>query len=132
MAVKQWGVFILLNSDNSQQALESLNHLAIEFLSKDSGKPQPPVTAFPAKALEMFAGYYAPRAPRSQLFAFVDDLTGGTRIRAINCKLTPSRLFWRPQPPLFVRKTMFPRAKKPEGTTLVFSPRTRALAVFGH
>src|SRR3989454_731081 len=83
MPEQNWGYVILLNSDNSQRALESLNHLAIDFLSRDFLKPQQSVTALPARALEIFAGYYAPRAPRSQLFAFVDDLTGGTRIRVI-------------------------------------------------
>src|SRR5438270_250748 len=69
MPEQNWGYVILLNSDSSQQALESLNRLAIDFLSNDSLKPQQPATTLPAKALEMFAGYYAPRAPRSQLFA---------------------------------------------------------------
>src|SRR5256714_11342887 len=79
MPEQNWGYVVVLYSDSSQQALESLNRLAIDFLSKDSLKPQQPVIILPAKALEMFAGYYSPRAPRSQLFAFVDDLTGGAR-----------------------------------------------------
>ena len=120
MPEQNWGFVILLNSDSSQQALESLNRLAIDFLSKDSLKPQQPVTTLPAKALEMFAGYYAPRAPRSQLFAFVDDLTGGTRIRVINGKLTRSGLFGRPEPLLYVGKTLFRGEKEPEGTTVFF------------
>ncbi len=90
MPEQNWGYVILLNSDNSRQALKSLNRLAIDFLSKDFLKPQQPVAALPAKSLKIFTGYYAPRAPRSQLFAFVDDLTGGTRIRVINGKLTRS------------------------------------------
>src|SRR5260370_8359546 len=98
MPEQNWGYVILLNSDNSQEALESLNHLAMDFLSKDFVKPQQPVITLPAKALEMFEGYYAPPAPRSQLFAFVDDLTGGPRLRVIHGTLTPSRLFCRPLP----------------------------------
>src|SRR5438093_1415104 len=97
MPEQNWGYVILLNSDNSQQALESLNHLAIDFLSKDFLKPQQSVTTLPTKALGMFAGYYAPRAPRSQLFAFVDELTGGTRIRVIGGNLTRSGLFGEPE-----------------------------------
>ena len=129
MPEQNWGYVILLNSDNSQQALESLNHLAINFLSRDFLRPQQSVTALSAKALEMFAGYYAPRAPRSQLFAFVDDLTGGTRIRVLNGKLTRSGLFGRPEPLLYVGKSLFRGAKEPEGTTVFFAAETGDLAV---
>ncbi len=129
MPEQNWGYVILLNSDNSQQALESLNRLAIDFLSKDFLKPQQPVTTLPPKALEMFEGYYAPRAPRSQLFAFVDDLSGGTRIGMINGKLTRSGLFGRPEPLLYVGKTMFRGEKEPEGTTVFFATETGDLAV---
>jgi CubicO group peptidase (beta-lactamase class C family) len=129
MPEQNWGYVVLLNSDSSQQALESLNHLAIDFLSKGFPKPRQPVAALPAKALEMFAGYYAPRAPRSQLFAFVDDLTGGTRIRVINGKLTRSGLFGQPEPLLFVGKNLFRGEKEPEGTTVFFVTETGDWAV---
>jgi CubicO group peptidase (beta-lactamase class C family) len=129
MPEQNWGYVILLNSDSSQQALESLNHLAVDFLSKDFPKPQQPVTTLPAKALEMFAGYYAPRAPRSQLFAFVDDLTGGTRIRVINGKLTRSGLLGQPEPLLSVGKNLFRGEKEPEGTTVFFVTDTGDRAV---
>ncbi len=131
MPEQNWGYVILLNSDNSQQALESLNHLAIDFLSKDFPKPQQPVTALPAKSLKMFKGYYAPRAPRSQLFAFVDDLTGGTRIRVINGKLTRSGLFGQPEPLLPVGKNLFRGEKEPEATTVFFVTETGHWAVVG-
>lgn len=131
MPEQNWGYIVLLNSDNSQQALESLNRLAIDFLSKDFTKPQQPVTAPPLKDLEMFAGYYAPRAPRSQLFAFVDDLTGGTRIRIINGKLTRSGLFGQPEALLPVGKNLFRAEKEPEGTTLFFTTEAGDMAVAG-
>src|SRR6266849_2021067 len=131
MPEQNWGYVILLNSDNSQQALETLNHLAIDFLSKDFSKPQQPVTALPAKSLKMFRGYYAPRAPRSQLFAFVDDLTGGTRIRVINGKLTRSGLFGQPETILYVGKTLFRGEKEPEGTTVFFATARGDMAVAG-
>src|SRR5438552_13961438 len=47
MPEQNWGYVILLNSDNSQRALESLNHLAIDFLSKDFSKPQMPAIDLP-------------------------------------------------------------------------------------
>jgi CubicO group peptidase (beta-lactamase class C family) len=131
MPEQNWGYVILLNSDNSQQALESLNRLAIDFLSRDFPKPQQPVIALSAPALEMFAGYYASRAPRSQLIAFVDDLTGGTRIRVINGKLTRSRLFGQPEPLLPVGKNLFRGEKEPEGTTVFFVTETGKMAVVG-
>jgi len=129
MPEQNWGYVILLNSDNSRQALKSLNRLAIDFLSKDFLKPQQPVAALPAKSLKIFTGYYAPRAPRSQLFAFVDDLTGGTRIRVINGKLTRSGLFGRPEPLLYVGRNLFRGEKEPEGTTVFFTTQTGDWAV---
>ena len=131
MPEQNWGYVILLNSDNSQQALEGLNHLAIDFLSKDFAKPQQPVMALPAKALKEYTGYYAPRAPRSQLFAFVEDLTGGTRIRVINGQLTRSGLFGQPETILYVGRTLFRGEKEPEGTTVFFATGPGDMAVAG-
>src|SRR6202521_6289568 len=129
MPEQNWGYVILLNGDNSQQALESLNHLAIDFLSREFPKPQQPVTTPSAKTLEKFAGYYATRAPRSQLFAFVDDLSGGTRIRIINGKLTRSGLFGQPEPLLCVGKNVFRSEKEPEGATIFFTNESGQTAV---
>ena len=131
MPEQNWGYVILLNSDNSQRALESLNHLAIDFLSKDFLKPQMPAIDLPASELKRFTGFYAPRAPRSQLFAFLDDLAGGTRIRVINGKLTRSGLFGRPEPLLYVGKNLFRGEKEPEGTTVFFVTQTGDWAVAG-
>jgi CubicO group peptidase (beta-lactamase class C family) len=131
MPEQNWGYVVLLNSDNSQQALESLNHLAIDFLSRDFPKPQQPVLALSAKDLEKFTGYYAPRAPRSQLFAFVDDLSSGTRIRVINGKLMRSGLFGQPEPLLAVGKNLFRGEKEPEGTTVFFTTEAGDMAVAG-
>ena len=131
MPEQNWGYVILLNSDNSQRALESLNHLAIDFLSKDFLKPQMPAIDLPASELKRFTGFYAPRAPRSQLFAFLDDLAGGTRIRVINGKLTRSGLFGRPEPLLYVGKNLFRGEKEPEGTTVFFVTQSGDWAVAG-
>src|SRR6202158_4403247 len=79
MPEQNWGYVILLNGDNSQQALESLNHLAIDFLSREFPKPQQPVTTPSAKTLEKFAGYYAPCAPRTRMVGFLDGCAGGPR-----------------------------------------------------
>jgi CubicO group peptidase (beta-lactamase class C family) len=129
MPEQNWGYVILLNSDNSQQALKGLNDLAIDFLSKDFAKPRQPATALPVNTLKQFAGYYTPRAPRSQLFAFVDDLAGGTRVRVINGKLTRSGLFGQPQPLLSVGKNLLRGEKEPEGTTVLFPTENGGMAV---
>jgi hypothetical protein len=131
MPEQNWGYVVLLNSDNSPQALKSLNQLAIDFLSQEFPKSQQPVTALPAKDLETLAGYYAPRAPRSQLFAFVNDLTGGTRIRVGNGKLLRSGLFGQPEPLLPVGKNMFRAEKEPEGTTVFFVSEAGDMAIAG-
>jgi CubicO group peptidase (beta-lactamase class C family) len=131
MPEQNWGYVVLLNSDNSQQALESLNHLAIDFLSKDFAKPQMAAIDLPVSELKRFEGFYAPRAPRSQLFAFLDDLAGGTRIRVINGKLTRSGLFGRPEPLLYVGKNLFRGEKEPEGTTVFFVTQSGDWAVAG-
>src|SRR5256885_13828716 len=131
MPEQNWGYVVVLNSDNSPQALESLNHLAIDFLSKDFSKPQMPAIDLPASELKRCTGFYAPRAPRSQLFAFLDDLAGGTRIRVINGKLTRSGLFGRPEPLFYVAKNLFRGEKEPEGTTVFFVTQTGDWAVAG-
>jgi hypothetical protein len=120
MPEQNWGYVVLLNSTVSGQALEDLNHLAIDFLAKDFPKPQQPVIPLTAGELTNFAGYYAPRAPRSQLLAFTEELTGGTWIRAADGKLMRSGLFGKGDPLLPVGKNLFRAEKEPEATTVFF------------
>jgi CubicO group peptidase (beta-lactamase class C family) len=120
MPEQNWGYVILLNSANSGKALRDMNRLAIDFLSKDSPKTQQSPISLSAGDLQKFTGYYAPRAPRNQLFAFMEDLTGGVRIRVINGQLTRSEIFGKPQPIVPVAFNLFRQEKEPEGTTLFF------------
>jgi CubicO group peptidase (beta-lactamase class C family) len=120
MPEQNWGYVVLLNSTVSGQALEDLNHLAIDFLTKDFPKPQQPVIPLTAGELSNFTGYYAPRAPRSQLLAFTEQLTGGTWIRATDGKLMRSGLFGKGDPLLPVGKNLFRAEKEPEATTVFF------------
>jgi CubicO group peptidase (beta-lactamase class C family) len=131
MPEQNWGYVVLLNSTNSGRALHHLNLLAIDFLSKSFPKPQQSVINPPAGDLEKFAGFYAPRAPRTQMFAFLDDLTGGTRIRVIKGKLTRSGLFGQPEPLLCVGKNVFRGDKEPEGTTIFFTNESGDMAIAG-
>jgi CubicO group peptidase (beta-lactamase class C family) len=120
MPEQNWGYVVLLNSTVSGQALDDLNHLAIDFLSKDSPKPQQPVFSLSAKELKKFSGYYAPRAPRSQLLAFMEELTGGTWVRAKDGKLQCSGLFAKGDALLPVGKNLFRGEKEPEATAVFF------------
>jgi CubicO group peptidase (beta-lactamase class C family) len=121
MPEQDWGYVVLLNSTGSGGALENINRLAIEFLSKDYPKPYKPVAALAPAELQSFTGFYAQRAPRSQMLAFLDDLTGGIRIRVIGGQLTHSSMFGRPEPMLPAGKNLFRADKDPEGTTLFFA-----------
>ena len=122
MPEQNWGYVVLLNSTISYKALESMNHLAIEFLSKDFSKPQQPVISLTANELKKFSGYYAPRAPRSQLLAFLGELTGGTWIRVADSKLECSSLFGKGHEPLLpVGKNLFRGEKEPEATAAFFT-----------
>ncbi len=121
MPEQNWGYVVLLNSTQSGQALNDLNKLAIDFLSKGFPKPQQPAVSIPPAELEKFAGYYAPRAPRSQLLSFVEDLSGGLRVRVINGQLTRSGLFGKPENLVPVGKNLFRGEKEPEATTIFFS-----------
>jgi CubicO group peptidase (beta-lactamase class C family) len=124
MPEQNWGYVVLLNSTQSFEALLDLNALAIDFLSKDFPKTQHPAVSISAAELEKFAGYYAPRAPRSQLFAFLDGLTGGQRVRVINGQLTHASLFGKPEVLIPVGKNFFRGEKDPEATTVFITDST--------
>jgi CubicO group peptidase (beta-lactamase class C family) len=121
MPEQNWGYVVLLNSTQSGQALNDLNKLAIDFLSKGFPKPQQPAVSIPPAELKKFAGYYAPRAPRSQLLSFIEDLSGGLRVRVVNGVLTRSGLFGKPENLVPVGKNLFRGEKEPEATTIFFS-----------
>jgi len=131
MPEQNWGYVVLLNSTNSGRALHDLNLLAIDFLSRGFPKPQQAVINPPARDLEKFAGFYAPRAPRTQIFAFLDDFAGGTRIRVIKGKMTRSGLFGQPVPLLCVGKNAFRSDKEPEGTMIFFTNEFGDMAIAG-
>jgi CubicO group peptidase (beta-lactamase class C family) len=121
MPEQNWGYVVLLNSTVSGKALGDMNHLAIDFLSKDFPKPRQAVITLPGDELKKFSGYYAPRAPRSQLFAFLEQLTGGTWVRVAGGKLECSSLFGKGHEPLLpVGKNLFRGEKEPEATAVFF------------
>jgi CubicO group peptidase (beta-lactamase class C family) len=131
MPEQNWGYVVLLNSTQSYQALLDLNQLATDFLSKDFPKPQQPAISVSTGDLEKFAGYYAPHAPRSQLFAFREDLAGGLRVRVINGQLTHSSLFGKPTIWVPVGKNFFRGEKEPEATSVFFTDNSGEMVLSG-
>ena len=131
MPEQNWGYVVLLNSTVSFKALQNMNRLAIDFLSKDFPKPQQPVINLSARDLDKFTGYYAPRAPRDQLFAFMEELSGGTRVRVQNGQLVVSGLFDKPEPLLPVGKGLFRGQKEPEASTIFFTDDTGRMCLTG-
>jgi len=121
MPEQNWGYVVLLNADFSGKALDELNTLAIDFLSKDFPKPQPPVPQVPAADLKKSTGFYAARAPRNQLIAFTTDLLDNTRVRVQNNQLTLSGMFGAPKTLVPVGKNLFRHEKDPEATVAFFS-----------
>ena len=121
MPEQNWGYVVLLNSTVSYEALTDMNHLAIEFLSKDFPKPQQTAISLAANEFKRVTGYYAPRAPRDQLLAFLGELTGGTWIRVKDGRLECSSLFGKGREPLMpVSKNLFRGEKEPEATAVFF------------
>jgi CubicO group peptidase (beta-lactamase class C family) len=128
MPEQNWGYVVLLNDAGAGEALDNINRVVVEFLSKDYPKPYKPVNALAPAELQSFAGYYAQRAPRSQMLAFLDDLAGGIHIRALNGQLTRSSMFGKPQPLLSAGKNLFRTEKEPEGTILFFPDQAGHIA----
>jgi CubicO group peptidase (beta-lactamase class C family) len=126
---QNWGYVLLLNSSSSGKALRDLNLLAVDFLSKDFPKLQQPAISIAAGELRKFSGFYAPRAPRSQMLSFLDELTGGVRIRVINGRITQSGMFDKPIPLIPVGKNLFRGEKEPEGSTIFFAAEAGNMAV---
>jgi CubicO group peptidase (beta-lactamase class C family) len=129
MPEQNWGYVVLVNSSSSGRALRELDRLAGDFLSKDFPKPQQPAVSVPAGELRKLTGYYAPRAPRSQLFAFLNELTGGVRVRVIDGRLTQSGMFDKPRHLIPVGRNLFREEKEPEGSTIFFTNESGAMAI---
>jgi CubicO group peptidase (beta-lactamase class C family) len=131
MPEQNWGYVVLVNSSSSGRALRELDRLAGDFLSRDFPKPQQPAVSVTVGELQKLAGFYAPRAPRSQMFSFLDELTGGDRIRVIDGRLTRSGMFDKPKPLIPVGKKLFREEKEPEGSTIFFTDEAGNMAVSG-
>src|SRR5215470_9076421 len=130
MPEQNWGYVVLLNSTVSYKALGDINHLAIEFLSKDFPKPQQTVISLTARDLKKFTGYYVPRAPRDELLAFMEELPGGMWVRVTDGKLHCSGLFGKGDTTLLpVGKNLFRLEKEPEATA-VFSTDATGRMIF--
>jgi CubicO group peptidase (beta-lactamase class C family) len=121
MPEQNWGYVVLLNSAISVKALQDMNTLAIDFLSKDFPRMQAPVISASAADLQAVAGHYESQAPRSQIFAFMDELTGGLNISAGDAMLVTKGLFGKPASLYPVGKNLFRGEKDPEATSVFFT-----------
>jgi CubicO group peptidase (beta-lactamase class C family) len=130
MPEQNWGYVVLLNSTQSYKALLDLNALAIDFLSKDFPKPQQPAVSVPSAELARVAGFYTSRAPRSQMFSFMDDFSG-VRIRVAGGQLTRSGLFGKPEVLVPLGKNLFRGEKEPEATTVFIALDGGGMALSG-
>ncbi|HEV2194279.1 MAG TPA: serine hydrolase domain-containing protein [Candidatus Acidoferrum sp.] len=120
MPEQNWGYVVLLNSTVSGKALGDLNLLAIDFLSKDFPKLQQPTISLTAQELKKFSGYYEPRAPRSQVLAFLRQ-PAAMKIGVRNGNLECSSLFGKSRETLLpVGKNLFRGEKEPEATAVFF------------
>src|SRR5262249_49084024 len=104
----------------SGKALGDLNSLAIDFLSKDFPKPQPPVPQISSAELEKFAGFYPARAPRHQLFAFLEARSDAKRVRVQKGQLATGGLVGPQKTILLFGKNLFRPEKAPEATIAFF------------
>jgi len=120
MPEQNWGYVVLLNADFSGKALDELNQLAIDFLSKDFPRPQPAVPQLSSAELKKFTGLYASRAPRNQLIVFITDLLDNTRVRLQNNQLTLAGMFRASKPLIPVGRNLFRNEKDPEATVAFF------------
>jgi CubicO group peptidase (beta-lactamase class C family) len=130
MPEQNWGYVVLLNSTLSYKALLDLNALAIDFLSKDFPKPQQPAVSVPPAELARVAGFYTSRAPRSQMFSFMDDFSG-VRIRSVGGQLTRADLFGKPEVLVPLGKNLFRSEKEPEATVVFISLDGGGMALSG-
>lgn len=129
MPEQNWGYVVLVNSTVSGKAIQDLNRLAIDFLSQGLPKPQQPTINLAAGQLAQFAGYYAPRAPRSQLLAFLEDLLGGVRFVIENGRFYRAPLLGKRTELLAVANNSFRTEKEPEASTIFFPIEGGGVAV---
>jgi len=68
------GYVVLLNGDFSGKAARRSQSTPHRFFSKDFSQAATPSPQLSAAELKKFTGFYAARAPRNQLIAFMTDL----------------------------------------------------------
>jgi len=118
MPEQNWGYVVLLNADFSSKALDDLDALSIDFLSEGFPKPQLAIPQVSTAELKKFTGFYIARAPRKQLFAFLDEFHP-RRIRLQGNQLVISGMS-RSEPIVPVRKNLFRGERDPEATIAFF------------
>jgi CubicO group peptidase (beta-lactamase class C family) len=115
------GYAILLDAD-SDSALEGIEKLVFDDLTRDLPHGQQPVISQSAAELESFEGYYAPENPRAELERFADELTGGIWIGATGGALERKEFLGLSEKLVPVGARRFRRETEPEAS-FVFIPK---------
>jgi CubicO group peptidase (beta-lactamase class C family) len=115
------GYAILLNAD-SDSALDAIEKLVFDDLTRGLPHEQQPVISLSAAELESFEGYYAPENPRAELERFADELTGGIWIGATGGALERKEFLGLREKLVPVGARRFRRETEPEAS-FVFIPK---------
>jgi CubicO group peptidase (beta-lactamase class C family) len=112
------GYVVLLNSSSSGRALEHLDRLALDYLTRGMTPAQPAAAELAPAALKKFTGYYEKRNPRNQLLANLDLLLGGQRVFLRNGALYERGILGGKQQLIPVGRDQFRTTKQPEASTI--------------
>jgi hypothetical protein len=114
------GFVVLLNATYAPAALARLSDLAIRYLKVDVEPPSKPTARVAADVLRAYEGYYHDAAPRNQLFAALDWLTGGRTVKAGATGLQVVPVWGEVTPLVPVSDSLF-RREADVGPSLVFT-----------
>lgn len=81
------GFVVLLNRGDARRTLDTIVKLATGYLKRDLEPPIEPEISVGAEALREHEGYYHQMNPRNQIMAFVEWLTSGLTVSAIDGRL---------------------------------------------
>lgn len=101
------GYVVLLNSNDSSEAMRRIRTLAIRYLKADIEPPPKPVAAVPEATLRKYEGYYHDANPRNQSLAFIEWLLSGSQVRVSGNRLEMKPVFGAAVPLVPVAEALF-------------------------
>jgi CubicO group peptidase (beta-lactamase class C family) len=123
------GYAILLNAD-SDTALDAIENLVFDDLTRGLPREQQPAVSQSAEELKSFEGYYVPKNPRAELERFADELTGGIWIRANDGALERKEFLGLREKLVPLGGRRFRRETEPEAS-FVFIPDDKGMILAG-